>query len=207
MQAICDYLAYQGVHYIKPEKAGPLAGEMAELRSLAQSARKEFQELSQLLTAQVAPFQSEGVSQWMNQAQICRPHFWSYFRLPSDGLSSPTFAIRLYGQGEEAGISVEVSFVERKKLDSSLIEQNRVLQVPIQPPVYYRVQEGDSFTDLAGDENNRQTLLEQVTSGQVRKVLVKLNFPLLEDMEEMSSQLAHGFTQLQPYFQATKISD
>lgn len=207
MQAIRDYLAYQGVHYIKPEKAGPLAGEMAELRSLAQSARKEFQEISRLLTAQVAPFQSEGVSQWMNQAQICRPHFWSYFRLPSDALSSPTYAIRLYGQGEQAGISVEVSFVERKKSDLSLIEQNRVLQVPIQSPVYYRVQEGDSFTDLAGNESNRQTLLKQVTSGQVRKVLVKLNFPLLEDMEEMVSQLAQGFTQLQPYFQATKISD
>ncbi len=69
------YLEYQGVHYCKPEKVGDSAGEMTVLRNLAQAARKEFQTLSLALTEQVGPLVPERVSQWMNQAQICRPHF------------------------------------------------------------------------------------------------------------------------------------
>lgn len=125
------YLDYQGVHYCKPEKAGALAGDMIALKNVAQAARKEFQTLSLVLAEHVSPFVPERVSQWMNQAQICRPHFWTYYRFPSASLTDSALAIRLYGKGTEAGISVEVSFIERKKVETSLLQQNRVLNCSI----------------------------------------------------------------------------
>ncbi len=149
------YLDYQGVHYCKPEKAGALAGDMIALRNVAQAARKEFQTLSLVLAEHVSPFVPERVSQWMNQAQICRPHFWTYYRLPSDSLTDSALAIRLYGKGAEAGISVEVSFIERKKVETSLLQQNRVLNCSIAAPLYYWVQEGQVFYRLDGTEENR----------------------------------------------------
>src|SRR5699024_4507837 len=107
--------------YIKPEKAGVLSQSMLDLRELAQSARKEFIVISQLLAEKVKPFEAERVSQWMNQAQICRPHFWCYYRFPSDDIDEVTLAIRLYGNYNDFGVSVEVSFIERKKSEKSLI--------------------------------------------------------------------------------------
>ncbi|MCB6560277.1 hypothetical protein LI158_10060, partial [Bifidobacterium longum] len=67
----------------------------------------------------MAPFKMDRVSNWANQAQICRPHFWCYYRAPEDSLDDVAMAIRLYGQPEKWGISVEVSFVERKKSDTT----------------------------------------------------------------------------------------
>lgn len=61
LENIRDYLAYQGRHYIKPEKAGEQASAMKELRKLAQAARREFGEVSQRLAEQVSPFQPERV--------------------------------------------------------------------------------------------------------------------------------------------------
>ncbi|OTN91591.1 hypothetical protein A5809_000956 [Enterococcus faecium] len=73
----------------------------------------------------------------MNQAQICRPHFWCYYRLPSDHQDDVAIAIRLYGNGipEQFGISVEVSIVERKRSEHSLSKQNKVLNQPISAPL------------------------------------------------------------------------
>ncbi|HEM4618421.1 TPA: hypothetical protein U1Z70_001432 [Streptococcus suis] len=171
------YLDYQGVHYCKPEKAGALAGDMIALKNVAQAARKEFQTLSLVLAEHVSPFVPERVSQWMNQAQICRPHFWTYYRFPSASLTDSALAIRLYGKGTEAGISVEVSFIERKKVETSLLQQNRVLNCSIAAPLYYWVQEGQVFYRLDGTEENRQSLLQAVEAGRIRKVLVKYDVP------------------------------
>ncbi len=171
------YLDYQGVHYCRPEKAGALAGDMIALRNVAQAARKEFQTLSLVLAEHVSPFVPERVSQWMNQAQICRPHFWTYYRLPSASLTDSALAIRLYGKETEAGISVEVSFIERKKVETSLLQQNRVLNYSIAAPLYYWVQEGQTFYRLDGTEENRQSLLQAVEAGRIRKVLVKYDVP------------------------------
>ncbi len=118
---------------------------MIALRNVAQAARKEFQTLSLVLAEHVSPFVPERVSQWMNQAQICRPHFWTYYRFPSASLTDSALAIRLYGKGTEAGISVEVSFIERKKVETSLLQQNRVLNCSIAAPLYYWVQEDRYF--------------------------------------------------------------
>lgn len=139
---------------------------MIALRNVAQAARKEFQTLSLVLAEHVSPFVPERVSQWMNQAQICRPHFWTYYRFPSASLTDSDLAIRLYGKGTEAGISVEVSFIERKKVETSLLQQNRVLNCSIAAPLYYWVQEGQVFYRLDGTEENRQSLLQAVEAGR-----------------------------------------
>lgn len=195
------YLDYQGVHYCKPEKAGALAGDMIALRNVAQAARKEFQTLSLVL--------AEHVSQWMNQAQICRPHFWTYYRLPSVSLTDSALAIRLYGKGTEAGISVEVSFIERKKVETSLLQQNQVLNCSIAALLYYWVQEGQVFYRLDGTEENRQSLLQAVEAGRVRKVLVKYDVPFrtVASEEDLLERLAQGFSLLEPYLKLTQSTE
>lgn len=53
---------------------------MMDLRDLARQARDEFSLISKSFEDRVKPFKAERVSQWMNQSQLCRPHFWCYFR-------------------------------------------------------------------------------------------------------------------------------
>lgn len=203
------YLPYQGFLYTKPEKAGHLAEEMKELRAKAQAARKAFGELGRDLEQRIAPFQMERSSQWMNQAQVCRPHFWVYYRLPSDAQGDVALAIRLYGIYGDWGISVEVSFVERKKSETSLSKQNRVLNVPVQEGIYYWAQKDGVSERVEATEENRQELKEQVSAGSVRKVLVKTNLPLQADLsrEEVVLQLTSMFHRLLPYYEASKKTD
>ena len=99
---------------------------MMDLRDLARQARDEFSLISKSFEDRVKPFKAERVSQWMNQSQLCRLHFWCYFRLPSDGFDDSALAIRLYGESDNFGISVEVSFVERRRSENSLEKQNKV---------------------------------------------------------------------------------
>ena len=68
LESLKKYLPYQGMKYIKPEKAGNLTETMSNLRQLAQSSRNEFTLLSQSLAERVGHFRAERVSQWMNQA-------------------------------------------------------------------------------------------------------------------------------------------
>ena len=82
-------------------------------------------------------------------------------------------AIRLYGQPEKWGISVEVSFVERKKSDTTLAKQHKVLDLPIAPSIYYFAQEDGVSHRIEGTEENRQMLKAAVRDGRIRKVLVK----------------------------------
>lgn len=206
LTAINNYLAYQGQKYIKPEKSGTQASAMQDLRNLAQAARQEFAEISQGLAQRVAPFEPERVSQWMNQAQVCRPHFWCYYRLPSDSPEDVAIAIRLYGRKDNFGISVEVSFVERKKSEDTLSKQNKVLAVPIAEPLYYFAQEAGVSRKVEGNEENRSKLQEAVKSGTVRKVLVKYDIPIEMELspDSLTDQLALGFDRVLPYYDATK---
>ena len=148
LENIQSYLSKQGVKYIKPEKAGPHQEEMEDLKALGQAARKEMQTLAKLLEERLAPFKMDRVSNWANQAQICRPHFWCYYRAPEDSLDDVAMAIRLYGQPEKWGISVEVSFVERKKSDTTLAKQHKVLDLPITFPLYYLAQEDGKMVSV-----------------------------------------------------------
>ena len=203
LENIKAYLSKQGVKYIKPEKAGPHQEEMELLKALGQAARKEMQTLSKLLEERLAPFKMDRVSNWANQAQICRPHFWCYYRAPEDSLDDVAMAIRLYGQPEKWGISVEVSFVERKKSDTTLAKQHKVLDLPIAPSLYYFAQEDGVSHRVEGTEENRQMLKAAVRDGRVRKVLVKYDVVVTtsKTMEELVEELADGFDKLKPYFE------
>lgn len=203
LEKVQAYLSKQGVKYIKPEKAGLHQEEMEVLKALGQAARKEMQTLAKLLEERLAPFKMDRVSNWANQAQICRPHFWCYYRAPEDSLDDVAMAIRLYGQPEDWGISVEVSFVERKKSDTTLAKQHKVLDLPITFPLYYFAQEDGVSHRVEGKEANRQMLKEAVRDGRVRKVLVKYDVSVTasKTMEELVDEIADGFEKLRPYYE------
>ena len=203
LENVQAYLSKQGVKYIKPEKAGPHQEEMEDLKALGQAARKEMQTLAKLLEERLAPFKMDRVSNWANQAQICRPHFWCYYRAPEDSLDDVAMAIRLYGQPEKWGISVEVSFVERKKSDTTLAKQHKVLDLPIAPSIYYFAQEDGVSHRIEGTEENRQMLKAAVRDGRIRKVLVKYDVVVTtsKTMEELVEELADGFEKLKPYYE------
>ncbi len=202
LENVQTYLSKQGVKYIKPEKAGPYQEEMEELKELGQAARKEIQTLAKRLEKRLAPFKMDRVSNWANQAQLCRPHFWCYYRAPEDSLDDVAMAIRLYGQAEDWGISVEVSFVERKKSDTTLAKQHKVLDLPIVPSLYYFAQEDGVSHRVEGSEENRQMLKEAVKDGRVRKVLVKYDVPVMDSLtrDDLLDQLIEGFQLISPYY-------
>ena len=203
LENVQAYLSKQGVKYIKPEKAGPHQEEMEDLKALGQAARKEMQTLAKLLEERLAPFKMDRVSNWANQAQICRPHFWCYYRAPEDSLDDVAMAIRLYGQPKKWGISVEVSFVERKKSDTTLAKQHKVLDLPIAPSLYYFAQEDGVSHRVEGTEENRQMIKAAVRDGRIRKVLVKYDVVVTtsKTMEELVEELADGFDKLKPYYE------
>ena len=203
--AIESYLPHQGAKYISPDKAGQLRESMLELRAKGQAARKEFADLVKDFQSLYPKLTLERTSQWMNQAQILRPHFWNYLKGYGE-ITEPMFALRLYGSAEDFGVSLEVSFMERKKDEHSLSKQNRVLELPIQPPAYYFAQIDGVSQRFEGTEENRQFLNQQLTAGQVRKVLVKYDVPLSQAVsrEQVLSQLQAAMTALIPFYEATR---
>ena len=203
--AIETYLPHQGAKYISPDKAGQLRDSMLELRAKGQSARKEFADLVKDFQSLYPKLTLERTSQWMNQAQILRPHFWNYLKGYGE-ITEPMFALRLYGTAEDFGVSLEVSFMERKKDEYSLSKQNRVLELPIQPPAYYFAQIDGVSQRFEGTEENRQLLTQQLVVGQVRKVLVKYDIPLSQaaSREQVLSQLQEAMTALIPFYEATR---
>lgn len=203
--AIKAYLPYQGTMYIAPEKAGDLREVMLDLRAKGQAARKEFIDLVKDFQALYPNLSLERASQWMNQAQILRPHFWNYVRGYGE-ITEPMFALRLYGSADDFGVSLEVSFMERKKDDYSLSKQNRILQVPIDRPVYYFAQIDGVSQRFEGTEDNRRLLMKQVQEGQVRKVLAKydVNLSGANSREEVLSNLQEAMAALIPFYEATR---
>ena len=178
--AIREFLKLQGIHYQAPAKAGVLASEMEQYRVLAQAARKEFTDLVSAFQQRHPYLEQDRTSQWMNQAQILRPHFWAY--LKGEGtMAEPMFALRLYGDAVDFGVSLEVSFIERKKDEQSLQKQQMVLTLPITQPVYYFAQKNGESQRVEGTEKNRHDLLQAVAEGAVRKVLVKYDVSLVEE--------------------------
>ena len=203
--AIENYLPHQGAKYISPDKAGQLRESMLELRAKGQAARKEFADLVKDFQSLYPKLTLERTSQWMNQAQILRPHFWNYLKGYGE-ITEPMFALRLYGTAEDFGVSLEVSFMERKKDEHSLSKQNRVLELPIQSPAYYFAQIDGVSRRFEGTEENRQLLTQQLAAGQVRKVLVKYDIPLSQaaSREQVLSQLQEAMTALIPFYEATR---
>ena len=204
--AIESFLTVQGSKYISPDKAGELRETMLDLKARGQAARQEFANLVRDFQALYPKLSLERTSNWLNQAQILRPHFWNYLRGYGE-ITEPMFALRLYGTAEDFGVSLEVSFMERKKDEHSLSKQNRVLNLPIQPPAYYFAQIDGVSQRFEATEANRQHLSQEVAAGLVRKVLIKYDVNLSEatSKQQVLSELEQAMTALIPFYEATRF--
>ena len=204
--AIESFLTVQGSKYISPDKAGELRETMLDLKARGQAARQEFANLVRDFQALYPKLSLERTSNWLNQAQILRPHFWNYLRGYGE-ITEPMFALRLYGTAEDFGVSLEVSFMERKKDEHSLSKQNRVLNLPIQPPAYYFAQIDGVSQRFEATETNRQHLSQEVAAGLVRKVLIKYDVNLSEatSKQQVLSELEQAMTALIPFYEATRF--
>ena len=205
MREIKDYLIHDGEQYQSPEKAGDAKDRMLSLRKKGQMARKTFTQIAKLFQEMHSDWDLHPTSQWMNQAQRLRPHFWAY--LQADGsVAEPMLALRLYGNTNNFGISLEVSFIERKKDEGTLSKQAKVLDVPVVEGIYYWVQENGESYRIEATEENRNFLQSQLDSRRIRKVLVKTNVPISSEtsIEVLLVDLEKAYQRLLPYYQATR---
>ena len=205
LNKIRDYLNFAGLQYRNPDKAGEEREKMLEFRHKGQEARKAFTELAKVFQASHPEWQLQQTSQWMNQAQRLRPHFWVY--LQRDGqVTEPMLALRLYGTSTDFGISLEVSFIERKKDERTLGKQAKVLKVPTVEGVYYLVYSDGQSQRWEANEENRQILRNKLSNQEVRKVLVKIDVPITENSseEEIVEALLKSYDKILPFYLATR---
>ena len=205
LKAVREYLSFAGVQYRNPDKAGDEREKMLNLRQKGQEARKSFTELAKTFQASHPEWQLQQTSQWMNQAQRLRPHFWAY--LQRDGqVTEPMMALRLYGTPTNYGISFEVSFIERKKDEQTLGKQAKVLDIPPVEGMYYLAYTDDQSQKVEATEENRRTLREKVRSQEVRKVLVKADVSFIENqsVEAILEKLEDAYARLLPYYEVTR---
>ena len=200
-----EYLAYSGLQYQKPEKAGQEAEKMLYLRCKGQEARKVFTHLAKAFQERHPEWDLQGTSQWMNQAQRLRPHFWAYLQREGE-VSEPMLALRLYGSPSDFGVSLEVNFIERKKDDKTLDKQAKVLEVPVAEGIYYLVYSNGESQKMEATEKNRQILREKLSHQEVRKVLVKVDVSVADGqiLDKFLDELDKAFEKLLPYYQATR---
>ena len=205
LNKIRDYLDFAGLQYRNPDKAGEEREKMMAFRYKGQEARKAFTELAKAFQASHPEWQLQQTSQWMNQAQRLRPHFWAYLQREGK-VTEPMLALRLYGNPSDFGISLEVSFIERKKDEQTLDKQVKVLEIPTVEGIYYLVYSDDQSQRWDANEENRRTLCEKVRSQEVRKVLVKADVSFIENqsLEVILEKLDEAYERLLPYYQATR---
>ena len=205
LNKIRDYLDFTGLQYRNPDKAGEEREKMLELRHKGQEARKAFTELAKAFQASHPEWQLQQTSQWMNQAQRLRPHFWVY--LQRDGqVTEPMMALRLYGSSSNFGVSLEVSFIERKRDEQTLGKQAKVLEIPTVEGIYYLAYSDGQSQRWEANEENRQVLVEKVGGQEIRKVLVKADVSFVENqsLEVILEKLDEDYERLLPYYQATR---
>ena len=205
LNKIRDYLDFAGLQYRNPDKAGAEREKMLAFRHKGQEARKAFTELANAFQVSHPEWQLQQTSQWMNQAQRLRPHFWVY--LQRDGqVTEPMMALRLYGSSSNFGVSLEVSFIERKKDEQTLEQQAKVLEVPVVEGIYYLVYSDGQSQRWEANEENRCTLREKVRSQEVRKVLVKADVSFIENksLGVILEKLDEAYERLLSYYQATR---
>lgn len=205
LKAVREYLSFAGVQYRNPDKAGDEREKMLTLRQKGQEARKSFTELGKTFQASHPEWQLQQTSQWMNQAQRLRPHFWAY--LQRDGqVTEPMMALRLYGTPTNYGISLEVSFIERKKDEQTLDKQAKVLELPAVEGIYYLVYSNGESHKVEATEENRCALREKLRSQEVRKVSVKSDVPITENSseEDIVENLLKSYDKILPFYLATR---
>ena len=205
LNKIRDYLDFAGLQYRNPDKAGEEREKMLEFRHKGQEARKAFTELAKAFQISHPEWQLQQTSQWMNQAQRLRPHLWVYLQREGK-VTEPMMALRLYGTPADFGISLEVSFIERKKDERTLGKQAKVLKVPTVEGVYYLVYSDGQSQRWEANEENRQILRNKLSNQEVRKVLVKADVSIIENqsLEVILEKLEDAYKRLLPYYQATR---
>lgn len=205
LKAVREYLSFAGVQYRNPDKAGDEREKMLELRHKGQEARKAFTNLAKDFQASHPEWQLQQTSQWMNQAQRLRPHFWAYLQREGQ-VTEPMLALRLYGKPSDFGISLEVSFIERKKDEQTLDKQAKVLELPVVEGIYYLVYSNGESHKVEATEENRRTLREKVRNQEIRKVLVKSDVSFIENqtLAEILEKLEETYTRLLPYYEVTR---
>lgn len=205
LNKIRDYLDFAGIQYRNPDKGGEEREKMLELRHKGQEARKTFTELAKAFQASHPEWLLHKTSQWMNQAQRLRPHLWAYLQCEGEA-TEPMLALRLYGSPSDFGVSLEVSFIERKKDDRTLDKQTKILEVPVVEGIYYLVYSDGESQKMEATEENRRTLREKVSSQEIRKVLVKADVSFIEtqSLETILEELEEAYERLLPYYQATR---
>ena len=205
LKTVREYLSFAGVQYRNPDKAGDEREKMLTLRQKGQEARKSFTELAKTFQESHPEWQLQQTSQWMNQAQRLRPHFWAY--LQRDGqVTEPMMALRLYGTPADFGISLEVSFIERKKDEQTLGKQAKILELPVVERIYYLVYSNGESHKVEATEEDRLLLREKVQCQEIRKVLVKSDISFLEDqpLEAILEKLEDAYSRLLPYYEVTR---
>ena len=202
---IRDYLDFAGLQYRNPDKAGEEREKMLEFRHKGQEARKAFTELTKAFQTSHPEWQLQQTSQWMNQAQRLRPHFWVYLQREGK-VTEPMLALRLYGNPSDFGISLEVSFIERKKDEQTLGKQVKVLEIPTVEGIYYLVYSDDQSQRWDANEENRQILRNKLSNQEVRKVLVKADVPVTDNSseEEIVEALLKSYDKILPFYLATR---
>ena len=205
METIRNYLSYAGIQYRNPDKSGDEREKMLELRHKGQEARKSFTELAKTFQASHPEWQLQQTSQWMNQAQRLRPHFWAYLQREGQ-VTEPMLALRLYGKPSDFGISLEVSFIERKKDEQTLGKQAKVLEISTIEGIYYLAYTDGQSQKVEANEENRLLLREKVRNQEIRKVLVKSDVSFIENqtLAEILAKLEETYTRLLPYYEVTR---
>ena len=205
LEAIRNYLSYAGIQYRHPDKAGDEREKMLALRHKGQEARKAFTNLAKAIQEKHPEWQLQQTSQWMNQAQRLRPHFWVYLQREGE-VTEPMLALRLYGNPSDFGISLETSFIERKKDEQTLDKQAKILEIPVVEGMYYLAYTDGQSYRIEATEENRMFLREKVRSQEVRKVLVKsdVSFIANQSVEAILEKLEDAYTRLLPYYEMTR---
>ena len=205
LNKIRDYLDFAGIQYRNPDKAGAEREKMLAFRHKGQEARKAFTELAKVFQTSHPEWQLQQTSQWMNQAQRLRPHFWVY--LQRDGqVTEPMMALRLYGSSSDFGVSLEVSFIERKKDEQTLGKQAKVLEIPTVEGIYYLAYSNGQSQRWEANEENRQVLVKKMGSQEIRKVLVKVDVSVTENSseEDIVENLLKSYDKILPFYLATR---
>lgn len=115
-------------------------------------------------------------------------------------------ALRLYGEPSDFGISLEVSFIERKKDEQTLGKQAKVLEISTIEGIYYLAYTDGQNQKVEANEENRLLLRNKVRNQEIRKVLVKSDVSFLEDqpLEAILEKLEEAYTRLLPYYEVTR---